>query len=684
MTSTNFRGRVGPFAATVLFGLARFAGAQAPERVEVAVYGATPAGITAAIAAASMGRSVRLLDPGGSIGGMMTGGLGATDAGNRGAIGGMSRNFFRRVRDHYSGTFGPDSPQVKDCSDGFLFEPHVAELVFRRLLADARVEVIRDEPVMSVATQGGRIESIRTRSRSVAAGVFIDASYEGDLMAMARVPHATGREATATYGESLAGVQARSPAHQWPIPVPGRADPTGLLPLIQAEPAGAPGAGDARTQAYNYRLCMTDRPANRIPFPKPDGYDPARYELLARYLALRPDVKLGQLMNPVRVPNGKTDTNNNGPISTDHIGANWAYPTATPEARRAIVRDHVAYTQGFLYFLANDPRVPAPLAAEMARWGLAGDEFAATDHWPHQLYVREARRLLGAHVMTQADVMADRTKPDSVGLGSYTADSHHVQRTVQPDGSVLNEGDFQVRVRPYAIPYRSLAPRRADAANLLVPVCLSASHVAYGTIRMEPVYMILGEAAGTAAALASRAGVPVQDVPIDQLQAKLRERGAILAPDEVAGAPGGPGALGPGRLGGIVVDDDQATLAGDWQQSAAVGPFVGAGYRHDGGARDGRATARFTPDLPRAGRYEVRLFAPPSSNRATHAPILVRSAEGERAVSVDLRRADRGGQPSLLLGTFAFDAGRSGSVEIRNAGTDGHVVVDAVQFLPRP
>ena len=657
---------------------------QPAERVDVVVYAATPAGIQAACAVARAGRSVRLVEPGRFLGGMMTGGLGATDAGNRGAIGGASRDFFRRVRAHYEATFGPAAPQVKDCSDGFLFEPHVADLVFRQLLDEAKVEVVRDEPIVGVDVDHGRVESIRTRSRSFAAAVFVDASYEGDLMALAKVPHATGREAAATYGESLAGVLAQSPAHQWSVPVAGRGTDGRPLPLVGADAPGAAGSGDDRTQAYNYRLCLTDRPANRVPFPRPDGYDPARYELLARYLAARPDVKLGQLMNPVRLPNGKTDTNNNGPISTDHIGANWAYPAADADARRAIAADHVAYTRGFLYFLANDPRVPPGLAAEVARWGLAKDEFVANDHWPHQLYVREARRLRGAVVMTQADIMADRDKPDAVALGSYNADSHHVQRTIQPDGSVRNEGDFQVKVRPYAIPYRSLTPRREDATNLLVPVCLSASHVAYGTIRMEPVYMILGEAAGTAAALAAAGQLAVQDVPVDRLQALLRERGAVLHPAEVPGAAGGPAALAPARLEGITVDDEQAELAGDWQGSTAVGPFVGAGYHHDGGARDGRASARFVPDLPRAGRYEVRLFAPPSSNRATNAPAVVRAADGEHAVAVDQRRADRGGSVPIVLGTFSFDAGRAGSVTVGNAGADGHVVVDAVQFVPRP
>ena len=654
-----------------------------PALSDVVIYGATPAGVMAAIAATAQGKSVIILEPGKFIGGMVTGGLGATDFGNRGAIGGLSRDFYRQVRAHYVATFGPDSPQVRDCSDGFLVEPHVADLIMRRMLAAAHVEVILDELVVQVQVQAGKIGSLTTRRGGLYQGqVYIDATYEGDLMALAGVPSVIGRESSAEYGESLAGVQARSPAHQWSVAVDGRAaaGAGALLPLVQAGAAGPAGAGDGKTQSYNYRLCMTDRAANQVPFPRPAGYDPARYELLARYLLARPDVKVGQLMNPVRLPNGKTDTNNNGPISTDHIGANWDYPAATPDARRAIIDDHLAYVQGFFYFLANDPRVPPALHAEMARWGLAKDEFTATDHWPHQLYVREARRLRGAYVMRQSDIMTNRTKPDSVGLGSYNSDSHHVQRTVQADGSVLNEGDFQVRVRPYAIPYRSLIPQAQDCTNLLVPVCLSASHVAYGTIRMEPVYMILGEAAGIAAALAIEGKTTVQGVPVDQLRAKLKARGAILNPDEVPGPAANPAALDPARLEGIVVDDAQATLIGDWHESSTVGPFVGLAYRHDGGTRDGRATARFAPNLPRTGRYEVRLFAPPSSNRATNVPVLIHSADGDQIIPVNQRQA----KGPIVLGSFAFEAGRSGFVEVRNAATDGHVIVDAVQFIPQP
>lgn len=524
---------------------------------DVVVLGATASGVVAAVATAREGKSVVIVEPGRHLGGMVSGGLGATDFGNRAAIGGISREFFRRVLADYAEKYGPDSPQVKDCSDGFKYEPQVAEAVFRQMLDEAKVEVVFDSSVEKLEIRGARIVSLTTDRGDVFTGsVFIDASYEGDLMPRAGVKYAIGREGREEYGESIAGVQARSSAHQWPVPVPALGGDDKPLPTVQAGSPGVPGLGDRKTQAFTYRLCMTDRKDNQVPFPRPEGYDPARYELLARYLIRKPDLKVGQLMHPSRLPNGKTDTNNNGAFSTDHIGGNWDYPEADLATRRKIVKDHVAYVQGFFYFLANDPRVPKSLHDEMATWGLAKDEFVDSGNWPHQLYVREARRMLGSYVMTQADIMENRTKVDSVGLGSYNTDSHHVQRFIQPDGSAWNEGDFQVKVSPYAIPYRSLVPRSSECSNLLVPVCMSASHVAYGTIRMEPVYMILGHACGVAASLAIADKVSVQSIAVERLTVKLLEQGAVLDPGKLPSSPSfsRSNGLDPAKLEGVIAD----------------------------------------------------------------------------------------------------------------------------------
>jgi hypothetical protein len=610
---------------------------------------------------------------------MVSGGLGATDTGNRAAIGGYSREFFSRVRAHYVKKYSSASRQVKDCSDGFRFEPHVASLVFHEMLREAKVSPLFGQRLDRVVRKGARIVALTTLKKDeFHAAIFIDATYEGDLLARAGVKYHVGREGRTVYGEPLAGVLARSPAHQWPVKVSPFDRKGRLLPFVQPDKLAAPGSGDRKVQAYNFRLCMTDRKDNQVPFPRPAGYDPRRYELLARYLAARPGLKMGQLMNPVHLPNDKTDTNNNGPFSTDHIGASWDYPEANEATRARIWEDHVRYQQGFHYFLANDPRVPKALQAEVRRWGLAKDEFTDTNHWPPQLYVREARRMVGAYVMTQADLTERRVKDDSVGLGSYNADSHHVQRVVGPDGGALNEGDFQVAVRPYAIPYRSLTPRPAECENLLVPVCLSASHVAYGSIRMEPVYMVLGHASGVAAALAVEGKTSVQAVPYARLKAKLLAQKAVLSPEGLPGPAGKARALDPKTMPGVVVDDESAEKIGDWKRSTALGPYVGVGYLHDGNEAQGKMRARFVPRLPRPGRYEVRLHYPPADNRATNALVVVRHRDGEKALRVNQRRAP--GANGLLLGTF--ELGPGSWVEVRNDGADGHVIADAVQFVP--
>ena len=362
-TRTLARGRSACLAAFLSLALAAAAQAESLS-ADVVVYGGTAGGAIAAVAAAREGKTVLLVEPGHHIGGMVSGGLGATDFGNRGAIGGYSREFFDRVREHYIKQYGADSKQVKDCSDGFHFEPHVAETTFRRMLDEARVRVVLDRPLKSIKNEGTRIQSIRAGDDEIAGTVFIDASYEGDLLAQAKVSYTVGREARSQYNESLAGVQAHSPAHQWPVKVSPYDADRKLLPCVQPGPGGEAGAGDRKVQAYNYRLCMTKVPENRVPFPKPKHYDPKRYELLARYLEAKPGLTVGQLMNPVLMPNGKTDTNNNGAFSTDHIGANWDYPDGDATTRARIVQDHIDYVQGFLYFLANDPRVPAELHEE--------------------------------------------------------------------------------------------------------------------------------------------------------------------------------------------------------------------------------------------------------------------------------------------------------------------------------
>ena len=643
---------------------------------DVVVYGATAGGTVAAIAAAQEGLSVALVEPGQHVGGMISGGLGKTDHGNKAVIGGMSREFFERVGKHY----GADLT--------WYFEPHVAEQVLRDWIAEAKtVTTFFGERVDTVAMENRRIRSITTLSGKTFRGrVFIDASYEGDLLPRAGISYTWGREGQDVYGESLAGRIAYSEKHQFKVSVSPFVDDGSLLPLVYTGDPGKPGEGDKKVQAYNFRLCLTQNKDNQVPYPKPERYDPARYELLKRYLAARPETVLKEVLNIGEVENGKTDINNNGPISTDHIGASWAYPEANYEERGRIWQDHVNYVQGFFYFLANDPSVPKALHDEINAWGLARDEFTDTNHWPHQLYIREARRMVGAYVMRQRDLQAERTKTDSIGMGSYNSDSHHVQR-IPADNSAhwdadipatLNEGDMQVSVRPYEISYKCLTPKSGECTNLLVPVCFSASHVAYSSMRMEPQYMIMGQTAGLAATMAIASNTPVQTIDIARLRATLRDRGQVLSLEDADGAD-----LDPKKLDGIVVDNEQAELTGAWDRSTSIGPFVGLEYIHVNPDDPAPKGARFVPNLPKAGTYEVRFAYSANPNRATNVPVILHTAEGPVTVTVNERKDLGKNAPFLSLGAFEFEAGNAGAVEVTTQGTDGYVVADAVQWIPK-
>ncbi len=517
----------------------------------VVIYGGTSAGVMAAVQADRLGKSVVLVAPEKHLGGLTAGGLGFSDTGKKDTIGGLAREFYHRVWKHYDqpaawrwqrredyGNQGQGTPAIDGAQRTmWIFEPHVAESVFEEMLDGEGILVHRDEWLdreRGVEIADGRIQSIRTLSGKTFRGrMFIDATYEGDLMAAAGVSYHVGREANSVYGEKWNGVQkdARQHKHYFadpvdPYVVPG--DPqSGLLPRISSEPPGENGQGDKKIQAYCYRMCLTNVPANRVPFPKPEGYDPQQYELLARVFATGWR-QMFDKFDPL--PNGKTDTNNHGPFSTDNIGMNYDYPEANYDRRREILAEHTQYQQGLMYFMANDPSVPEDVRKAISEWGLAMDEFTETGNWPHQIYVREARRMLGEYVMTEGDTLSTRDTPSSIGMGSYSLDSHNVQRYVTPDGYVQNEGDVGVSTRgkPYKISYGSLVPKRAECENLLVPICVSASHIAYGSIRMEPVFMILGHSSATAAAIALEANVAVQDVPYEKLRERLLAEGQVL------------------------------------------------------------------------------------------------------------------------------------------------------------
>ncbi|GAB4014749.1 FAD-dependent oxidoreductase [Spirosoma koreense] len=500
-----------------------------PTSVDVCIYGGTSAGVIAAYSAKKSGKSVLLIEPSRHLGGMSSGGLGATDIGNKQAITGLSRNFYRRIGQHYG------QPEQ------WTFEPHVAEAVFNQYISEAAITVWYAYRLASAKTQKNLIQEVvlepaspdQTGNRTVRAKQFIDCSYEGDLMAKAGVAYTVGREAASQYNESLNGVQFRD-KHQFPdgvdpYVVPGKPE-SGLIWGVSTAKLAPNGTADKSVQAYNFRLCLTDDPANRLPITRPEGYDSTKYELLLRQIAKKmPKELTWNLMHFVMMPNRKTDINNCGGLSTDMIGANYDYPDGDYARRAEIIRDHVSYTKGFFYFIGHDPRMPKHLRDEMLLWGYPKDEYIDNDHFTPQLYIREGRRLVGEYVMTQANCEGKVTVPDPAGMAAYTMDSHNCQRLIVEGAGgvaqVRNEGDVQVGgFPPYPVSYRALIPKRGSIQNLLVPVCLSASHIAYGSIRMEPVFMVLGQSAAQAACLAIDEKKAVQDIDVAKLQQLIHKQ----------------------------------------------------------------------------------------------------------------------------------------------------------------
>jgi hypothetical protein len=509
-------------------------------QADIIIYGGTLAGIIAAVQATKMGKSVIVVSPDRHLGGLSSSGLGFTDTGDKSVIGGLARTFYQKVYQHYQqanawkwqkkeeyGNKGQGTPAI-DGTDRtmWIFEPHVAEQVMEDFVKENKLKIYRDEWLerkQGVKMNDGKITSIKTLSGKIfSAKMYIDATYEGDLMAAAKVSYHVGREANHTYNEQWNGVQALvfQHAHYFknnidPYKILG--DKTsGLLAGISTDQPGPNGTADHKLQAYCYRMCLTNKAENKIEFPKPDRYNAMDYELLLRVF----NAGWNELFNKYDpIPNNKTDTNNHGPFSTDFIGMNYAYPEADYIKRKEIIKAHENYQKGLMYFMANDPRMPEKIQRQVKKWGLAKDEFKDNGNWPYQLYVREARRMIGDFVMTEQEVLGKKEVPNPIGMGSYALDSHNVQRYVTPEGYVQNEGDIGVKApRPYSISYQAIVPRKTECKNLLVPVCLSSSHIAYGSVRMEPVFMILGESAATAASLAIDHKINIQDVNYNELK----------------------------------------------------------------------------------------------------------------------------------------------------------------------
>lgn len=646
---------------------------------DVVVYGGSAAGVSAACTSARLGKKAVVAEFGRHIGGLTSGGLGWTDIGNKAAIGGFSRDFYKRLGKHYG------KPEA------WFFEPSVAEKELRALLDESKVPVKFNQRLAHVKKDGAHISEITMEDGTIYRGkMFIDATYEGDLMAKAGVKYMVGREANERFDETINGVRDKTPHHQFIVPVdpytvPG--DPkSGLLPFISAEPLGTPGAGDASVQAYNFRLCLTKNPENRRAIEPPPGYDAKQYELLGRYLdALKAADKkatLGMFLKIDMVTPDKTDINNNGAFSTDYIGKNYNYPEADYATRESIWKEHENYIRGLLTFLATDPRVPEAMRLEMGQWGFPKDEFQDTGGWPHAMYVRESRRMLSDYVMSERVCRQVEKCEDAIGLGAYNMDSHNCRRIVR-DGHVENEGDVQIGVKPYPISYRSIVPKQAECENLFVPVCLSATHVAYGSIRMEPVFMIMGQSSATAACMAIDAKVPVQKVAYSVLREQLLKDGQVLVWDPKASGQTRDHAEAP-KLPGIVLDDTDAKREGEWIEGGVHGSqHIGTGYIHDANAEKGKLKLSWNVTIPEDGTYDIIFHFPPNANRATNVPIDI-VVNDRKLAAVPLKVNEREKSGAISVGKFTLKRGSGVTIALSNKDTDGFVVADGVQLLKVP
>ena len=637
---------------------------------DVVVYGGAASGVIAAYTAAKMGKSVALIEPGSCIGGLTTGGLGYTDIGNKYAIKGLSLDFYRKIGQHY-GAF-----------EQWIFEPHVASQVLDSYIKEANVTVLYHRHIIEASNVDHSLNSIEVedmaspsrKTTRIYAREFIDCSYEGDLMAKAGVSYTVGREDNKQYNETYNGSQLRD-KHQFPdgvdpYKIPGKPE-SGLLWGVSQNKLLPDGTGNKMVQTYNIRVCLSKDPANSIPITQPEDYQPERYELLLRLLAKRPAAHIENLMTTSEMPNHKTDINNNGPFSTDMIGMSWNYPEGSYAERAAIFKAHVNYTKGFFYFIGHDPRVPENLRKEMLQYGYPKDEYLNSGHFTTQMYVREARRMVGAYVMTQANCQGRETVSDGIALAAYTMDSHNAERLVV-NGMVKNEGDVQIGgFGPYPISYRSITPKVNECSNLLVPVCLSASHIAYGSIRMEPVFMMLGQSAAVAACMAIDSKCDVQQVDVKKIQAELKNN-----------------PLADGSTPEILVDNDDTTavtLKGNWQRKANYEGCYGPSLLVDSAQNKTADYARFSPAIKKSGNYNVYVYTVKAAGASSQLNIEVNDGAKQFEIPLDLNKITVKGQTEgewVPIGKYYFAAAKNGYVSISGKNTGGNLLADAVLFIP--
>ena len=658
---------------------------------DVIVYGATPGGFCAAIAAAREGAAVTLLEPTDHVGAMNTGGLSHCDSNQmvRSTLMGLFDEWHTRVVKDYTdrGLRAPYNPAKKDQSR-WTFEPHVAMRVTMQMLDEAGVTVLTKRYLMSVTKEGPRIKSLVTKNGTFSARVFVDGTYEGDLMAAAGVDWTIGREGRDEFGESLAGKQY--PKQQMNIngfDVDGK-----LLPLLTTDDAGPEEAGDTNIMTYSFRLCLTTDSKNHVPMPKPDNYDPARFEIVRRALAVG-ERRIGFDLYPL--PGNKLDGNNSigGQFSIGLVGGANDWHSADEAGRKKIWEAHKQYTLQFIHFLSTDPAVPSATRTRYAKLGLCKDEFANYDHFSPALYVRESRRMKGLYVISQKDILEEPKKDDAIAISSFPIDSHDVQRVAIKGGGVINEGTiFPVRRIPgqgyaYHVPYGSILPKSEQCDNLLVPVALSCTHVGISSLRIEGAWMVIGQGAGVAAALAAKEDVAVQELDYKKLRERLLAQKQVLDLPDASGLPSADGTIAAKALPGIVLDDTQAKLTGNWIRSTNFKPHVESGYvfcgEKDSKSRgDGKATATFRVKAPKSGRYQLLMAYSAHETRAKHVPVTVSSGAYRKNIEVDQTVPLPDGKHFRSIGVVDLDADVETVVHIADADTIGFVILDALQLLP--
>ena len=637
---------------------------------DVCVYGGTSAGVIAAYAVAKQGKKVVLVEPGQRLGGMTSGGLGQTDIGNKQVVKGLALDFYRRV----GATYGR--------LESWIFEPSVAEAIYKDYIVRGNVEVLYGHRIVDAQKQGASITSINVESventaqtKNISAKVFIDCTYEGDLMARAGVSYVVGREDNKVYGEDYNGVQMQH-LHQFVDnvdPYVEKGNPaSGLLWGISDAALAPTGSGDNMVQAYNYRICLTSDKDNMLPIEKPANYDPSRYELLLRIIEAQKNYNLNGYFIISPMPNNKTDINNRGAFSTDMIGMNHRYPEASYEERAEIIQAHKDYTFGLLWFMGNDERVPKQLRDQMLSWGLPKDEYVEYGHWTPQLYIREARRMVGEYVATQANCENKVTVDDGVGMAAYTMDSHNCQRVViVKDGKAMvkNEGNVEIKGGlPYDVSYRCLTPKREECDNLLVPVCLSASHIAYGSIRMEPVFMLLGQSAAKAACLAIDGGVKVQEVDVKEIQRMYVEDPLL-----------------DGTPADIIVDDASLDAPAAWIRIEMNNGY-GRSYLVLNPTSQ-EQTLRYPFEVKSDGKYEIYTYFIRRGESSKKTELVVSDGNTQKGVVLNADEIQVLGQTSgewVSLGEYDLQSGKPGYVEFTNKGTvTGQICADAVLLVKK-